>query len=239
MSAPRPCDRFDREGALALERGDPDEAHLAGCAECRAAHAAYLALARRLADASPTWVASPDWEMRLDRTIAQRAAVRRRRRMLAGLAVAAAAAASVIAYLVVRSPSRDPRPALAVTLALEITRGDDLRRAEMPRVGDLLHLKATAGGHRHAELRVYRGATELVLRCVPADEDRNADGDVCARRGDELTATLRFSAIGHYRVVVVASSSPVPAPQGSLDADTAAARSASADLMLSDILDIL
>ncbi|MEZ4363147.1 MAG: hypothetical protein R3B48_23435, partial [Kofleriaceae bacterium] len=72
--ADAPCDRFARAGALDVERGVLDAEHLASCADCRDAHAAYLRLAALLRDTRPDVAPSSGWEERVRQLLASRAA---------------------------------------------------------------------------------------------------------------------------------------------------------------------
>jgi hypothetical protein len=205
------CDRFEREGLLQLERGEPLDPHFAGCAECRAAQAAYERLAASL-QRQRTEEPQPGWEQRVLAAIDAPPVHARRRRALpwvpAGLAAAAAAVALVVgAGLVSRSAS----PALEVDVTPS---GGSPLRAAAPHAGDRLLLKARLGGASHAELRIYRDDRELVLRC-------GGQGAGCARRGDELTAELPLPSIGSFQPVLATSQSPLPAPAPTLDEDSA------------------
>lgn len=206
------CDRFAREGSLALERGEPLDPHYASCADCAAALRAYRAIAGDLgglaADAAP----SGDWQARVHARIARERAPRRRWWWLA-LPVAAAAA---LALWVTR-----PSP-VTLGLDVQVLPGPGQARAETPKAGDRVAIVATVGGEA-AELRVYRG-DEVLLRC--------SDAPPCARAEGRVSAEFVLPGPGRYRTLLVVGEAA--APSGGLDADVSAARAAGARVHLSD-----
>jgi hypothetical protein len=219
------CDRFEAEGLLLLEQGLPLDGHFATCPDCLAARAVYERLRAELADLGaedepPVGWQTRVWE-RLDHGRERRE--RRRPRWLGRrgwmVPVGVGLAASLAALFLIRPPGPLP-PSLRV----EVQAGATVRRGGEAQPGDLLRLTAATGGARHAELRVYRNDTELVLRC---STDRP-----CARRGEELRATVLLDAVGRYQPLLMRAESPLPPPVSDLEKDTSAALATGADVKL-------
>lgn len=229
-----PCNRFERDGALALERGMLDEAHIDSCAECRAARDAYLRLAGAVRAARPEPALPAGWQDGVRRRIAL-ARRRNRARWIAGAALAAAAAA--VALWLVRGPGAGSEP--IATLVTSIARGSGAMRASDARPGDRLRLAARVDPARAGELRVYRLAPlgALILRCAPADP---AAPPACDRRGAELSAEAALPTAGRYRAALLAGPWPDAAAHAtdSLDQDVAAARAAGLEVVLDDPIDV-
>jgi hypothetical protein len=232
-----PCDRFARDGALAMERdaiegGGIDAAHLAGCADCRAARDAYLRLAGAVRAARPEPALPAGWQDGVRRRIA--VARRRSRARWIGGAVLAAAAAAIALWLVRPGPG-EPIAALQTS----ILRGSGAMRATEARPGDRLQLAARVDPARAGELRVYRLAPlgALILRCAPGDPAAPA---ACDRRGDQLSAEAALPVAGRYRAALFAGAWPDAAGHvtGSLDQDVAAARAAGLEVVLDDPIDV-
>lgn len=222
-SPPAPCERFESEGLLRLEQGLPLDDHFATCPDCLAARAAYARLQEEIAAAGADLEPPPYWQSRVRATIEARR--RRSFRPWLWLGVPAGLAAAVLILVLVTGrwpagPARQPP-----TLLAEIEPGPGaVRRGDEPHPGDRLVLRATPGTARHAELRVYRHDTELVLRC--------SSEPPCVRRGSELRATLVLDAPGFYQPLLLVSARPLPAPSAGLDRDAGAALAAGAEAHL-------
>ena len=219
------CDRFEAEGLLLLEQGLPLDEHFATCPDCLAARAAYERLRAEIAALGAEDEPPVGWQARVWERLDQRRERRRPRWpgwrgwiVPAGVGAAASLAALFLIFLI-RPPA--PRPP---SLRVEVQAGATVRRGGEAQPGDLLRLTAATGGARHAELRVYRNDTELVLRC---STDRP-----CSRRGDELRAAVLLDAVGRYQPLLMRAESPLPAPVSDLDKDTSAALAAGADVRL-------
>ena len=100
-------------------------------------------------------------------------------------------------------------------------------------VGDVVHAEV-AGGHGYRVLRLYRGGV-LILGChatpdgqVSQDVLERGDGEAPACTLDRDTLALRsvLRATGAYKLLGLASPSPLPASQHNFDLDQAAAISA-------------
>jgi hypothetical protein len=232
MSEPG-CDRFAHDGAVALavERGELDDAHVAACDDCRAALDGYRRLTAMLGEVVVE-IAPPDgWEAGARRRIATRKAARRRQRRIAigGATAAAIALAAVIALWWTRRPG----PPQVAALDVSIAAGGGTMRAGSPRPGDVVRLDAHLGGAARGELRVYRVAVDggLLLRCAPDDASAPAPAATrCRRDGDRITAELVVPAAGRYRAVLLRGDGAAlgAAPTGSLDRDVADAEAAGA-----------
>lgn len=225
MGVLSPCDRFEAEGLLLLEQGLPLDEHFATCPDCLAARDAYEQLFGDIATLGAEDEPPVGWQARVWERIDQRRA-RRRSRWVSWLGwpgwlvpAGVAAAASLAALFLIRPPGPQPP-----SLRAEIQAGTTVRRGGEAQPGSLLRLTATTGGSRHAELRVYRNDTELVLRC---STDRP-----CSRQGDELRAAVLLDAIGRYQPLLMRADKPLPSPVSNLEKDTSAALATGADVRL-------
>ena len=216
------CDRFETEGLLLLEQGLPLDEHFAACPDCRAARAVYEGLTAEIGALGAEDEPPAHWQARVWQQLDQR----RERRMPSWtgwrgwvVPIGVGVAASLAVFFLLRPPG--PQPA---SLRAEIEAGTTVRRGGEAQAGDLLRLTAAAGGARHAELRVYRNDTELVLRC---STDRP-----CSRRGDEVRAAILLDTVGRYQPLLMRGESPLPPPVSDLEKDTSAALAAGADVKL-------
>jgi hypothetical protein len=214
------CDRFEAEAVLLLERGLPLGEHFSTCPDCLAARRAHDRLRAGLAGLGEEDEPPAGWQARVWERIEQRRERRRSwRSWWLWWVVPAGVAASLAAFLLLRSPG--PRPA---SLRAEVRAGATVLRGAEVKPGDLLRLTAATGGARHAELRVYRNDSELVLRCSAERP--------CSRRGEELRATLLLDAIGRYQPLLLLSRKSLPTTASGLETDTRAALAAGADVEL-------
>jgi hypothetical protein len=216
------CDRFEAEGLLLLEQGFPLGEHFATCPDCLAARDAYERLRAELAALGAEDEPPVGWQTRVWGRLDQRR--ERRRPRWPGwrgwmVPVGVGLAASLAALFLIRPPGPQPP-----SLRAEVQAGATVRRGGEAQPGDLLRLTAATGGAHHAELRVYRNDTELVLRC---STDRP-----CTRRGEELRAAVLLDAVGRYQPLLMRAESPLPPPVSNLEKDTSAALAAGADVRL-------
>ena len=204
------CDRFEKEGLLLLEQGQPLDEHFSTCPDCLAARAAYDRLEEQLSQVGEEDEPAPDWQARVWEKIEQRPKRVWSFWWLAPIAVAA------MALFLVWLPGRS-----APGLQVEIERGASVRRGIAAQPGDLLHLSASTGGARHAEMRVYRNDTELVLRCEA-----------------ESPCSVVLDGIGKYQPLLLHSENPIPPPASDLDTDTGAALDAGAEIEMGEEIDV-
>jgi hypothetical protein len=217
-----PCDRFETEGLLRLEQGLPLDEHFATCPDCLAARALHARLAAEIAALGAGDEPPVGWEARVWQRLEQRR--ERRRPSWTGwrgwiVPVGVGVAASLAVFFLLRP--HGPQP---VSLRAEVEAGTTVRRGGEAQAGDLLRLTAAVGGARHAEIRVYRNDTELVLRC--------ATDHPCSRRGNELRAAVLLDAVGRYQPLLMRAEKPLPPPVSDLEKDTRAALAAGADVKL-------
>ena len=239
------CDRFEREGLLALEQNRPLPEHFLTCPECRKELESYQRLKQALGD--PSFLKSPSpaeegvshqappgvqaslqppagWQERTWAAIERR---QRRRSFTRRWIPAAAAIAAALLMLIVLPIQWGPAP---VSFHQQIVADGSVRRGETARPGDSLILMVTTGGAAHAELRVYRDEAQLVLRC--------SSNPPCVRRGDRLEATLIMESLGRYQPLVLLSERLIPAPASGLDADAGVANAAGARVELGQAIQV-
>jgi hypothetical protein len=204
-----PCDRFEREALLELERGHALDPHFASCPDCLAAAGRHRALAEGLRTLAEGEEPPEGWRERVWEQAAARRTVGPRWWKSALVPAALAAAAALVLLL--------PRPAARpVSLDVDVLSGTGApRRAASAAAGDRLSLHIPVGGRSHAELRLYRNDTDLVLRC--------SDQPPCRRDRSSLSAEVRLETMGRYQAVVVVSTHPAPPAGNGLDRDSAAA----------------
>jgi hypothetical protein len=216
------CGRFEEEGLSLLEQGLPLDEHFATCPDCLAARAAYERLRAEIAALGAEDEPPVGWQTRVWERLDQRRE-RRRPRWLGWrgwlVPVGVGLAASLAALFLIRPPGPQPP-----SLRAEIQAAAAVRRGGEAQPGDLLRLTAVTGGARHAELRVYRNDTELVLRCSTERP--------CSRQGDEVRAAVLLDAVGRYQPLLLLAESPLPSPVSDLEKDTSAALAAGADVRL-------
>lgn len=188
-----------------LDAGEPASSPEEG--EARAPYERLLVRIRDLDDIAPPG----DWE---DRAVARWSGTRRRRRLGIALGGAAAAAAALAAVLLLR-PCAAP---IATGLEVAVLDPSGSTRRGDAAVGELLRARARAG-RAHAELRVYL-ETRLVVRC-PGDT-------ACRHDGSVIELDWKLVQAGRYQVILLSSSSDIPAGQGSLDDDLLDAQDAGA-----------
>lgn len=188
----------------------------------------YRGLMDELAAAGDDREPSFGWQSRVRAAIAERARARHaRRRRIVVYFSSAALAASILAVLTLRSPDL-PR---AASLTVAVVAGSGApRRGDEAKPGDVLHLEAEAGGAEHAELRVYRGTGELVLRC--------SSEAPCKRGEDHLEASLALLAMGTYQALLVTAPGPLPEPAGDLNRDTERVSAAGGAVRLAPPIDV-
>jgi hypothetical protein len=211
------CDRFETEGLLRLERGEPLGEHFATCPDCLEARALYERLRQDIAGIGADGEPPTDWEARVWARIEERRVKPRWIWFLAPMG--AAALAATLFFAMPRTPS-------SPSLVQEVVAGGPVQRATGARPGDRLDLRAEAAGSLHAELRIYRNGSELILRCP--------GGPSCQHDGDELSAALTFPSAGDYQAVLVLDDEPLPLPGKGLDPDAGAAFAQDAQVLLGD-----
>lgn len=210
------CERFESEGLLRLERGEPLDAHFATCPDCLEARAVHERLRREIGAAGAEDEPPPGWEARVWQRIERR---RSRPRWAWALAPLGAAVLAATLFLVLRTPA-------APSLIQEIVGGEAVVRAASAHPGDRLEVRVETAGFAHAELRVYRNQGELLLRCP--------GGPSCERTRNGISASLVFPSAGEYQAVLVLDDEPLPAPGKGLDADTGAALDRGARVLLGE-----
>lgn len=223
------CRRFEEEGLLRLEQGLPLDEHFDTCPACLNARAQHEQLFQGLAALGQEHTGRADWQARVWAGVARRQS-RQKRPWLWWLALPLAAAA--VALLLLR-PGTDPAgPSLAYAIHQP---GDGApMRGDHAKPGDTLEVRIHTGGAAHAELRVYRDDSALIVRCT--------DQPPCTRSGDELTARIVLEQRGRYQIAFVHGPQPIPAPTQQLDQDLdqdlgqARAAGATVDLRNLDVL---
>lgn len=188
-----------------LDAGDPPRTP-----EEAQARAPYERLLERIHDIDDI-VPAPGWE---DRAVRRWSAARRKRRLGIAVGVGVAVAVAAVLLLQLRAAPSEHRLELAVQDPHGSTRRGDAA------VGDVLRVR-TRVDQAHLELRVYL-STGLVARCPGSTQCRH-DASIM-----ELDWTLAEP--GTYQIVVLSSSSSIPAGDGTLDRDLLDARGAGASI---------
>ena len=214
------CDRFEREGLLALERsgrlGEDLEGHLAACSECTSARTSFETLGARIASAAADIEPPGDWQARVRMEIDRRQTARSWRKpwLLVPAGLAAAALALVFVLPQWLSPNnasgelgRLTPPSLTTRM---VSAGGDFRGAEF-KPGDHIELTGSVGQAAASELRLYLNDSEVALACSTEPP--------CQRNGEILSAKTILDLRGRYQAVVLASNEPIPTATGNLDHD--------------------
>ena len=178
-------------------------------AQARAPYERLLARIRDLDDIAPP----AGWE---DRAVARWSGARRKRRLGIALGTAVAAAAALAAVLLLQ-PCAAPT-ATGLEVAVRPQPGST-RRGDVA-VGDSIHASARSD-QAHVELRVYL-ETRLVARCPGSPS--------CRRDGSVLELDWRLGEAGRYQIILLSSSSDIPAGNGTLDRDLLDAQGAGVDI---------
>lgn len=207
------CDRFEVEGLARFAAGEPPDAHLETCQDCQAALASY----KRLASALALDAAAPPkgWEANV---WAKLPAASPRQRVPWPILLGLGASLAALAVFFFRTGGPE-----TLGLTTQVERAQRVAvRASAPKAGevqsaapgDVLHLVAKVPRRKHSDLRVYRGAEELVFQC--------ATNTACIHSADGLEARVPLERLGSYRVLLLAADGALPAASGNLDADYAA-----------------
>jgi hypothetical protein len=223
MSVPA-CDRFEREALVRWDDGSPPDEHERGCDECRRARARYTHIAGALARL-PVVEPPPGWEERVLARVDRPGAPAPRTSARWLWALAAALVVAAVALVILRRPRDEP-----LALHQEVIAAATGRRADSAVIGDRVSLRASTGGAAHAELRVYRGERELIVRC-PGDAR-------CRVVASGIEADLTLGSRGSYRALLLAAETPLPAPEGSLDSDARAAHAVGARVQMGPAIDV-
>lgn len=223
------CTRFEQEGLLALERGEPLDPHFETCEDCLRVRAAHRVLASRLAALGAEDRPPAGYEARI---LARIAAERRAEPPTASrpwrvwpLVSAVAAAAVLAVWLAHGSDESSPGPSLRPSLVVDVAAsqaGSVMRGRGSAKPGDRLLVHAATGGLPHAELRVWQVGEGLLVRC--------SDGPPCRRSAGAIDADLVVATRGDYEVILVVSERGLAAPRRSLEEDVVALEAAGAHL---------
>lgn len=212
------CERWETDGLLALERGEPLDAHFETCPDCLAARRAGEAVIDQLMQASAGWQPPGDWEARVFARIAREQPARRFAWWQVLFPVLAAAGLAIWLVRPGTPGAGTETGAAPLGLSLSVVDAAQVVRGETPKPGDALSLRVATGGAAHVALRVYRDDRTLVFACGHAD--------ACPRTADAVVTQVKMDAPGEYRTLLIGGAAAVPAPAGSLDADMARAREA-------------
>jgi hypothetical protein len=177
-------------------------------AQARAPYERLLARIRDLDDIAPP----AGWE---DRAVARWSGARRKRRFAIALGTATAAAAVAAVFLL--QPCAAPT---ATGLEVAVSRPPGSTRRGDAAVGDSLRASARSD-QPHVELRVYL-ETRLVARCPGCPS--------CRRDGSALKLDWKLGEAGRYQIILLSSSSDIPAGDGILDRDLLNAQGAGIDI---------
>ena len=215
------CTRFESEGLLQLERGEPLDAHFDQCPDCLQARAQYDRLKRAIGQTGDHLTPSAGWQDRVLQSIEPSPASTSPRWWMGGVALAASA---VVAALLI-NPASSPTG----TLGYELFDSDVVYRGTSAKPGDRLRLTSTITDASYASLRLYRD-DQLVFAC--------SDEPPCQRSADGITADASLDALGRYQSVLVMSQNAITMETGMLDGDVLAAREAGGQVIIGQIIDV-
>jgi hypothetical protein len=127
------------------------------------------------------------------------------------VALAAASLGVIVILLLVLQRTRPERSHLSLRIVVHL--GPMKQRGQQAGLGDTL--EASASGAPRLAIWIYRNEIELVVACP--------GGSSCVETDGRMRATMPLDAVGRYSIVALSSDVPLPAPQGKLDNDVAAA----------------
>jgi len=216
------CERLEREDMLG-HLGEQMPPHVEECPDCRTRLAQYTRLAAAL-EAESSRPLPAGWKERTlerlepERILERQQAARRRRRAALAAGLACAGAIAVILVLVLRPPA----PRGQSDLGVNVEGGMKEWRGQQYHPGDFISVPPLSMSGPNREVRIYRNAKEVLVRCPGDAGCRLVDGQF----------ELRWSipTVGTYQIVWLASSSQLPPPTGDLDADVHAAQEAGAQV---------
>jgi hypothetical protein len=212
------CERFETEGLARFVAGLPLDPHFEACTECRSAQGRYQAVASALHQAKDAYSPKGNWEAKVWAAIQRGEGARRRSGL--GVLLGLGASLAALALFFVTSAGGPGVLALTTNRIERVTAvvirgpsaGGDVQSAAP---GDVLHLVVTVPHGKLGDVRVYRGADELVFQCVKSA--------ACLKSKEGLEARVTLERAGIYRTVIIAADKALPLATGSLDADYAAA----------------
>jgi len=210
------CQRFEQEGLVRFVAGEPLDAHFDSCRDCQTARASYAALASALKDARDSYSPAGNWEAKVWARIQRGQDARRPRPWAAFAALGASAAALAVFFLT--SSFGGPETLELATVQVERGSGATVRASRggvSAAPGDVLHLVAKVPRGKLGDLRVYRGADEMVFACAKSAS--------CVHSRDGLEARVTLDKPGIYRSIAIAADRELPVATGKLDTDYAAA----------------
>ena len=219
-----PCTRFEEEGLLLIERGEPLDPHFNSCADCRTARAQYDRLKQAIGQLDDELQPSPDWQQRVVRMVEQSHTAQpdNTRWWAGGIALAASALLATWLLNANQSPTGD--------LTHELFESDVVYRGTTAKSGDRLRLNSLVKHARHSQLRLYRDDNVLVFAC--------SDTPPCREDGERIIADATLSAFGRYQAVLVMSDEAIPLATGKLDGDVLAAREAGGQVVVGDAIEV-
>jgi hypothetical protein len=176
------------------------------------ARAPYETLLERIQDLDEI-APPPGWE---DRAVARWSRARRKRRLGVGIALGATTAVAVAAVLLLQ-PCGAPAAA-RLEIAVLTDRGSTYRGDAA--VGEVLRTRARVD-RPHVDLRIYLG-TRLIARCPGSDP--------CRRDASVVELDWKLVEPGPYQIILLSSSSNIPAGDGTIDRDLLDARGAGASI---------
>jgi hypothetical protein len=220
------CDRFEREGLLALEKGLPLDSHFSTCPDCIQARADFDRLKQELSRQTKD---EPDqgWKSRVRAEIAD--SRERGPRPMWGWMMTAAAA--VLLLFIARPLWMIWDTPEVSGLQLTLKRGEGVvRRGGSAQPGDILLIEANKPSTRYFELRLYFNERQQVLRC--------SNQPPCVLDGSILTAQFRLDVRGRYQTMLLLSDQPLPLTSDSLDKDAGSVREAGGQVIIAQEIEV-
>ncbi len=211
------CKRFENEGLLALERGEPLDTHFSQCEICIEERRKYDSLKTQLSQSTPHKSPSKGWEEKVFEQIQTEAKEQNKdnKRWWPALA-ASLVGLSVIAISIFqsRSPYTD-------TYVQTLVKGAKVYRNDSASIGDTIQIASTMSDARYIYINIYRN-DRLFFSC--SSDSKNTERCDYDSDKSKLSTMIELTAIGNYQPIVISGKQPINFTFSDLDSDASRAR---------------